>query len=388
MTIIVRYLKLSYNFVIVEESFLGFLNVDDTSGKGLFDITLEELKSFGLEIDDMRGQGYDNGANMKGIHQGVQKRFLDINPRAFYTPCGCHSLNLTLCDMANKCVKGKNFFGFIQRIYTIFANSTKRWEILKDNVKAWSLKSLCQTRWESRVESVKAIKMQLVDVREALLQVGEKDDDAAIASEATSLAEKELGDFEFLVSTVIWHEVLNHVNIVSKKLQSKDMHLDDAIIEINKLIGYSKDYRETGTEDKDLKLSCHRLEKALEFEERSDIDAEELYTELKLFETLETNEFSNPIDVLKFLKELDYFPNASIAYRILLSIPITVTYAEMRFSKLKLLKSYLHSIISQERLSGLAMISIENEILESIDYEELFNQFAIKNARRASRIVS
>ena len=155
---------------------------------------------------------------MKGKHQGVQKRFLDINPRAFYTPCGCHSLNLTLSDMANKCVKGKNFFGFIQRIYTIFANSTKRWEILKDNVKAWSLKSLCQTRWESRVESVKAIKLQLVDVREALLQVGEKDNDAAIASEATSLAEKELGDFEFLVSTVIWYEVLNHVNIVSKKL--------------------------------------------------------------------------------------------------------------------------------------------------------------------------
>ena len=74
MTIIVRYLTLSYNSVTVEESFLGFLNVDDTSGKGLFDITLEELKSLGLEIDDMRGQGYDNGANMKGKHQGVQKK--------------------------------------------------------------------------------------------------------------------------------------------------------------------------------------------------------------------------------------------------------------------------------------------------------------------------
>ena len=74
---------------------------------------------------------------------------------------------------------------------------------MKDNVTFWSLKSLCQTRWESRVESVKAIKMQLLDVREALLQVGEKDNDAAIASEATSLAEKELGDFQFFVSTVI-----------------------------------------------------------------------------------------------------------------------------------------------------------------------------------------
>ena len=40
---------------------------------------------------------------MKGKHQGVQKRILDINHRSFYTPCGCHSLNLILCDMTNSC---------------------------------------------------------------------------------------------------------------------------------------------------------------------------------------------------------------------------------------------------------------------------------------------
>ncbi|XP_023736707.1 uncharacterized protein LOC111884638 [Lactuca sativa] len=238
--------------------------------------------------------------------------------------------------------------------------------------------------WESRVESVQGIKLQLVDVREALLQVEENANNFVIASEATSLAEKELGDFKFLVSTVIWYEVLNHVSTVSKKLQSKDMRLDNAISEINKLIGYFKDYRETGfskaiveaketaiemgidpvfpqkrvierkkrfeqfkeyekvfgflfphnlrgIKDKDLKSYCHHLEKALKFEERSDIDAEELYTELKLLGTLEIDEFSNLIDVLKFLKELDYFPNASTAYRILLTIPVTVASAERSF---------------------------------------------------------
>ena len=61
-----------------------------------------------------------------------------------------------------------------------------------------------------------------------------------------SIAEKELGDFEYLLSIVMWYQELNYVNIVSKKLQSKDMHLDNAITEINKLIGYFKDYRETG----------------------------------------------------------------------------------------------------------------------------------------------
>lgn len=85
--------------------------VDDTSGFGLFSKLEEVLLDLGLDIDDVRGQAYDNGANMKWKHKGVQKRLLDVNPRAFYTPCGCHSLNLVLCDMANCCSKGSNFFG-------------------------------------------------------------------------------------------------------------------------------------------------------------------------------------------------------------------------------------------------------------------------------------
>ncbi|XP_076921446.1 uncharacterized protein LOC143582853 [Bidens hawaiensis] len=245
MTIILRYLKLSSNSITVEESFLGFLNVNDTTGKGLYEITVEELKSLGLELDDMRGQGYDNGANMKGFNQGVQTRSLNENPRAFYTPCGCNSLNFTLCDMATGCTKGKGFFGKIQRMYTIFAKYNNRWQILRDNVKSWSLNPLSQTHWESHVDSVKAIKLQLSDVREALLELGEKDGDPATAEEATTIAENEFG-FDFLVSIVIWYEVLNTVNIVSKRLQSKYMHLEIAIKEIKRLIEVFKDFRENG----------------------------------------------------------------------------------------------------------------------------------------------
>jgi hypothetical protein len=63
---------------------------------------------------------------MKGKNQGIQKKLLDINHRAFYSACDCHSLNLTLCDMAKSCGKAKGFFEIIQGIYTIFAKSTKR----------------------------------------------------------------------------------------------------------------------------------------------------------------------------------------------------------------------------------------------------------------------
>ena len=75
-------------------------------------------------------------------------------------------------------------------------------------------------------------------------------------------------------------------------------------------------------------------------------------------------------------------PILVITYRILLTIPVTVASAERSFSKLKLVKSYLRSTMSQERLNGLAVISIENDMAEKISYEELIDDFASKNARR------
>ncbi|KAL7137561.1 hypothetical protein ABFS83_10G100500 [Erythranthe nasuta] len=106
----------------------------DITGKGIFGVLLNIIKDVGLDINVVRRKAYDNGANMKGKEQGVQRKLLNINPREFYTPCGSHSLNLVICYMANSCPRIISFFGVVQRIYTIFSSSTKRWKILTDNV--------------------------------------------------------------------------------------------------------------------------------------------------------------------------------------------------------------------------------------------------------------
>ena len=51
---------------------------------------------------------------------------------------------------------------------------------------------------------------------------------------------------------------------------------------------------------------------------------------------------------------------------------------------LKLIKTYLRTTMSQERLSGLAMISIENEYLDKLNYDDLIEEFASKNVRRSN----
>ena len=62
---------------------------------------------------------------------------------------------------------------------------------------------------------------------------------------------------------------------------------------------------------------------------------------------------------------------------------MTVASAERSFSKLKIIKSYLRSSISQERLDGLALLSIESEEARKMDKEGIINDFANTNARRS-----
>jgi len=67
-------------------------------------------------------------------------------------------------------------------------------------------------------------------------------------------------------------------------------------------------------------------------------------------------------------KMMDSFPNTCIALRIILTIPVTSETAERIFSKLKIIKNFLRNTILQDKMSNLALISIENKIAETLDY--------------------
>lgn len=64
-------------------------------------------------------------------------------------------------------------------------------------------KLLSSTRWESHINSGKAIRTQMSDFREALLEVLKKGLDSKIRSEAKSLITNEFDNFEFLMTTII-----------------------------------------------------------------------------------------------------------------------------------------------------------------------------------------
>ena len=135
-------------------------------------------------------------------------------------------------------------------------------------------------------------------------------------------------------------------------------------------------------DDTSLKSSCDNLGAVLTKDGKSDVDANDLYVELKFLQDFIPKENMGPFEILKFLKRHDCFPNASIAYRVLLTIPVTVASVERSFSKLKLLKSYLRSTMTQQRLNDLATIALESGLLEKIDYEHIIEDFISRNTKR------
>jgi len=74
LTVIVRCVEIVGKSVDVVEHFVGYLIVDDSSGASLATLLLSKLDELGLRLSNCRGQGYDNGANMRGCNKGVQAR--------------------------------------------------------------------------------------------------------------------------------------------------------------------------------------------------------------------------------------------------------------------------------------------------------------------------
>jgi len=52
------------------------------------------------------------------------------------------------------------------------------------------------------------------------------------------------------------------------------------------------------------------------------------------------------------------------------------------FSKLKLIKSYVRSTMGESRLSALAILSIESEFIEKLDFGDIIFDFVSSKARR------
>ena len=80
----------------IREEFLDFVDVERIRADVLANALLCKYKETGIDIKENRGQSYDGAANMSSEKVGLQKRIRDEAPKAFYTHCCSHRLNLSI----------------------------------------------------------------------------------------------------------------------------------------------------------------------------------------------------------------------------------------------------------------------------------------------------
>ncbi|XP_024009113.1 zinc finger MYM-type protein 1 [Eutrema salsugineum] len=332
MSLVIRCVDISDTSPKIQEFFLSFLEVKDKTGEGLFETLQDVLLNLGLSIDDIRGQGYD---------------------------------------------------------------------IFRDIVNGITVKPLSQTRWESRIKSIKAIRFQAPQIRDALFHLAENSDNPKTRSEmevepvfsvkAKRLRkrkrhhdeEPEISGEDVILAAEENFRINYFIKIVDQGLVSLETRFDQ-LQSYEKTFGFLFDLKKLmlANDDK-LMASCLNLEASLKHGNHFDIDGNDLFLELKLLKGALPKEIKKVVEILDYLKKLEScYPNTWTAYRIMMTIPVSVASAERSFSKLKLIKSYLRSSMSQERLNGLSILSIERRMAEKLDYTCLMNEFAGRNARR------
>ena len=135
--------------------------------------------------------------------------------KIFFIPCAAHTLNLTVADAAKISVETISFFHIVQELYNFFSVSTKRWDILIQYIKI-TLKPLCATRWESKVNALHPLRYELSHILDALIDIYESSHfDNTTKHEAKALAQK-IKEFEFVCSIILWYNILSRINVVSK----------------------------------------------------------------------------------------------------------------------------------------------------------------------------
>ena len=82
----------------VNEDFNGLHQVESTAANDLYAVIQDVLTRMNVSVNKVRGQCYDGASSMSGIKEGVAASIQQQEPRAVYTHCYGHALNLACGD--------------------------------------------------------------------------------------------------------------------------------------------------------------------------------------------------------------------------------------------------------------------------------------------------
>ncbi len=243
MSICIRYIQAYDGTFEAREEFIGFVELEETNAACISASIIDFLKDCDLDLNNLRGQGYDGASVMSGKVSGVCTRIQRIQPRAFYHHCRGHTLNLVVSSSCKIVPDIRNLFCSVGKITWFVGASAKRKTVLKrylvsDDISDLfviegseetsdmfvqksanrSVPKLCETRWSARVVTLSSMISKYKAIYLALKDIFSESSDGEVRTNAQSYA-RHMESPSFVVSLVVAQHILSISQPLSLALQ-------------------------------------------------------------------------------------------------------------------------------------------------------------------------
>ena len=214
------------------EEYVGLYQVESTQASELHYIIHDVLRRLNLPISKVRGQCYDGASSMSGSINGVATKILEEGPRALYTHCYGHALNLACSDAIKGCKLMRNALDTSYEIVKLVKKSPRRdtmLQKLKTEMQEDSpgIRVLCPTRWTVRAQALQSIISNYEVLQELWQQSIDVTKDAEMRSRIHGVSVY-MKSFNFFFGLLLGQFILKDSDNLSKTLQTMAMSAAEA----------------------------------------------------------------------------------------------------------------------------------------------------------------
>ena len=208
------------------EDFIGLHITASTDAKSIVAIIRDVLVRMNLSLTNCRGQCYDGAAVMKGCLSGVAAQLTQDEPRALFTHCYGHSLNLACQDTIKDIIPIKYALDTTFELSKLLKYSAKRkseYKRLQAEMAPQDpgFRTLCPTRWTVRAASLQSVMQNFSVIQSSLDSFADTAKrDPEMSARCTGVA-AQFSSFDFLFGVALGEKVLKLVDNLSKALQHK-----------------------------------------------------------------------------------------------------------------------------------------------------------------------
>ena len=253
MSLCIRYIKFTDGEVEnIGEGVIDLVYTERGTAAHLKKVIKDRLSECGFNPAKVRGQAYDTTSAMASEGEGVQGLFKKDVPRAIYTPCHSHRLNLVIAS-ASKLQQIRNCIAAINEAFLFLDKSHKRQGYFEriiaivhgrddaDNTKQKKLKGLCKTRWVERFETFQNftdLLPALITMCETInyphlyegdeeinLLIGENWDWSSDTKTRSQGILGTFGNFENIVCLIVLKNGMSPLREITIKLQMRDIDI-------------------------------------------------------------------------------------------------------------------------------------------------------------------